>query len=102
MGFDQPTHWIVIAIVAALLFGGYKKLPEMARSAGKSMRIFKTELKGMESDDQARAAAATPPVPPPPPPAIAPVTTIDIEKPADTPATETVPPSADAPTRRVD
>jgi len=32
-------------LVALVLFG-YKKLPEMARSAGRSMRIFKTELKG--------------------------------------------------------
>ncbi|MGI3779579.1 MAG: twin-arginine translocase TatA/TatE family subunit, partial [Janthinobacterium lividum] len=57
MGFDQPVHWIVVAIAAALLFGGYKKLPEMARSAGRSMRIFKTELKGMADDDDARTAA---------------------------------------------
>ena len=34
-------------ILAGLLFGGYKKLPEMARSAGRSMRVFKTELKGL-------------------------------------------------------
>lgn len=57
MGFDQPVHWVVILVVAGLLFGGYKKLPEMARSAGRSMRIFKTELKGMADDDDARSAA---------------------------------------------
>ncbi len=57
MGFDQPVHWVVILIVAGLLFGGYKKLPEMARSAGRSMRVFKTELKGMADDDDARSAA---------------------------------------------
>jgi sec-independent protein translocase protein TatA len=55
LGLDQPSHWAVIAVVALLLFG-YKKLPEMARSAGRSMRIFKTELKGMANDDDARAA----------------------------------------------
>ena len=55
MGFDQPVHWVVLLILAGLLFGGYKKLPEMARSAGRSMRVFKTELKGMADDDQARA-----------------------------------------------
>ena len=58
MGFDQPVHWVILLILAGLLFGGYKKLPEMARSAGRSMRVFKTELKGLEDDDQARANAA--------------------------------------------
>lgn len=60
MGFDQPVHWVVILVVAGLLFGGYKKLPEMARSAGRSMRIFKTEIKGMADDDEARSAAKVP------------------------------------------
>ena len=58
MGADQPVHWIIVAIVAALLFGGYKKMPEMARSAGRSLRIFKTEMKGMADDDDQRSAAA--------------------------------------------
>ena len=57
-GLDQPVHWIFLVILAGLLFGGYKKLPEMARSAGRSMRVFKTELKGLEDDDQARANAS--------------------------------------------
>ena len=57
-GVDQPLHWIFLVILAGLLFGGYKKLPEMARSAGRSMRVFKTELKGLEDDDQARATAS--------------------------------------------
>lgn len=56
MGFDQPSHWLVIVVIAALLFG-YKKLPEMARSAGRSMRIFKTEIKGMADDDEKRGEA---------------------------------------------
>lgn len=75
LGLDQPSHWAVIAVVALLLFG-YKKLPEMARSAGKSMRIFKTELKGMADDDDVRAAHKTQPVSGPaeavPPPAPSP------------------------------
>jgi sec-independent protein translocase protein TatA len=78
MGFDQPTHWLVIIAVGLILFFGYKKLPEMARSAGRSLRIFKTEMKGMADDDDVRRAAketsALPPaqhaadVPAPPPP----------------------------------
>ncbi len=58
MGAVEPVHWVILLIIAGLLFGGYKKLPEMARSAGRSMRVFKTELKGLEDDDEARASAA--------------------------------------------
>ena len=61
IGLDQPSHWVIIAVAFLLLFG-YKKLPEMARSAGKSMRVFKTELKGMAEDDDARAAHKAEPV----------------------------------------
>lgn len=57
MGFESPSHWIILLVVAALLFGGYKKLPEMSRSVGRSLRIFKTEMKGMTEDDEAREAA---------------------------------------------
>ena len=54
MGWDAPWHWVVLAIVVIALFG-YKKLPDAARSLGRSLRIFKTEIKGMGEDDKARA-----------------------------------------------
>jgi sec-independent protein translocase protein TatA len=65
---------IIIAIVIFALFG-YKKLPDAARSVGRSMRIFKAETKGMQEDNvQAKAQAEhvrSPiegtPVPPPAP-----------------------------------
>ena len=60
MGLDAPSHWVILLIAAVVLFGGYKKLPEMTRSVGRSLRIFKTELKGMTDDDAARDAAAAP------------------------------------------
>ncbi|SDE54415.1 sec-independent protein translocase protein TatA [Blastococcus fimeti] len=41
---------IVILIVILLLFG-YKKLPDASRSLGRSLRIFKGEMKGMKDDD---------------------------------------------------
>ncbi len=63
-GLDSPSHWLVIALVVAVLFG-YKKLPEMSRSVGRSLRIFKTEMKGMNSDDEARDGAEEPTVTPP-------------------------------------
>jgi sec-independent protein translocase protein TatA len=55
-GWDAPWHWVVLAILVVLLFG-YKKLPDAARSLGRSLRIFKTEIKGMTDDDKARAKA---------------------------------------------
>ena len=55
-GWDAPWHWVVIAILVIALFG-YKKLPDAARSLGRSLRIFKTEIKGMTEDDKARAKA---------------------------------------------
>jgi sec-independent protein translocase protein TatA len=56
MGWDAPWHWVVLAILVLLLFG-YKKLPDASRSLGRSLRIFKTEIKGMNADDKARADA---------------------------------------------
>jgi sec-independent protein translocase protein TatA len=50
----QPWHLLIVALVFVLLFGA-KKLPEMARSIGQSARVFKSEMKGMQADDEARA-----------------------------------------------
>jgi sec-independent protein translocase protein TatA len=75
MGSLSPTHWIIVLIVAAILFFGWKQLPDMARSAGKSLRIFKTEMKGLTEDDKAREAhqaeqaGSQPSAPPAVPPA---------------------------------
>jgi sec-independent protein translocase protein TatA len=46
----NPTVWIVIAVIALLLFGG-QKIPEMMRGLGSGMREFK---KGMTEDDELR------------------------------------------------
>ena len=50
---------ILILIVVVLLFGA-KKLPDMARSLGKSARILKSEAKAMKSDGQDTAPAGPP------------------------------------------
>ena len=55
MELFSPGHLVVLAIVVAVLFFGWKQLPDMARSAGRSLRVFRTELKGMGDDDAARA-----------------------------------------------
>ena len=49
-GLDAP-ELIIIAIVILVLFGS-KKLPDAARSLGRSMRIFKAETRGMKADEQ--------------------------------------------------
>ena len=49
----QPWHLLVLLVVILVLFGG-KKLPEAARGLGKSMRIFKSEVKEMQDEDKAR------------------------------------------------
>lgn len=46
----EPWHIVVVLAVVVLLFGS-KKLPEMARGLGKSMRILKAETKAMREDD---------------------------------------------------
>ena len=64
MGSLSPWHWAILAVVVVLLFGA-KKLPDAARSLGKSMRIFKSEIREMQSENKAEAPsietpAATP------------------------------------------
>lgn len=73
MELFSPGHFIPLLIIAALVFFGWKQLPDMARSAGKSLRVFRTEIKGLADDDAARetksalSAPLAADVPPPPP-----------------------------------
>ncbi|MGY1822877.1 Sec-independent protein translocase subunit TatA [Geodermatophilus sp. SYSU D00079] len=50
---------IGLIILAILLLFGYKKLPDASRSLGRSLRIFKGEMKGMKDDDVRTKDAAT-------------------------------------------
>jgi sec-independent protein translocase protein TatA len=49
---------LIIAVVVVLLFGS-KKLPDVTRSIGKSMRILKTEIKGLHDDQPAAPTQPT-------------------------------------------
>jgi sec-independent protein translocase protein TatA len=49
---------IGLIILAILLLFGYKKLPDASRSLGRSLRIFKGEMKGMKDDDAGSAVRA--------------------------------------------
>jgi sec-independent protein translocase protein TatA len=51
-----PLEIVLILLVIILLFGA-KKLPDTARGLGRSLRIFKSEIKAASDDD----AAGTPP-----------------------------------------
>jgi len=64
MGALSPTHWLIIIGVVVVLFGA-KRLPDAARSLGRSARILKAEVKDMNGDSQPtgeRAPAALAPV----------------------------------------
>ena len=45
-----PREIVILLIVVLVLFGA-TRLPDSARSLGRSMRIFKSEMKEMKSDD---------------------------------------------------
>lgn len=67
MGSLSVWHWVVVAVVVVILFGS-KKLPEAARGLGRSLRIFKSEVKEMQNDDARPAAQPAPnPLPAPQP-----------------------------------
>lgn len=51
---------ILILVVVILLFGA-KKLPDMARSLGKSARILKSEAKAMKKEGSESATAPSDP-----------------------------------------
>ncbi|MGI5450433.1 Sec-independent protein translocase subunit TatA [Streptomyces sp. CA-243310] len=55
----EPWHLIVLLVVCLLVFGS-KKLPDMARSLGRSMRILKSETRALRAEDSP-APGPTPP-----------------------------------------
>ncbi|MFF5173571.1 Sec-independent protein translocase subunit TatA [Micromonospora sp. NPDC000089] len=69
MGALKPWHIAVLVVVLILLFGA-KRLPDAARSLGRSLRIIKAETKSLHDDDdrdlaeKADAQAGYQPLPP--------------------------------------
>ena len=59
--FDNPLLLLVLVLLIVVIFGA-KRLPDAARSLGRSMRIFKSEVKEMKEDGKpgASSAAGTP------------------------------------------
>jgi TatA/E family protein of Tat protein translocase len=51
MFLREPSHILILLIVILVLFGA-KRLPDSARSLGRSMRIFKSEMKEMTAEEK--------------------------------------------------
>ena len=54
----SPAHILILVLVIVLLVG-WKKLPDAARSLGRSMRIFKSEVDEMKKDGKSTPSAAS-------------------------------------------
>lgn len=50
-GLREPSHWLLLVLVVILLFGA-KRLPDSARALGRSLRIFKSEVKELNKDEK--------------------------------------------------
>jgi sec-independent protein translocase protein TatA len=57
MGEFSPFHWMIVALVVLVLFGG-RKIPEVMRGLGQGIREFKAGMHGQDG---------TPTNPPPAP-----------------------------------
>ncbi|HVN13520.1 MAG TPA: Sec-independent protein translocase subunit TatA [Kineosporiaceae bacterium] len=57
----EPWHLIILVLVVVLLFGG-RRLPDAARGLGRSLRIFKSEMKQMQDEAPRPAARPTEPI----------------------------------------
>jgi len=55
---DSPWKILIVAVVIMVLFGS-KKLPDAARSLGRSMRILKAEVGTLHQDEPELQRAAT-------------------------------------------
>ena len=62
--FDSPWKILIVAVVIIVLFGS-RKLPDAARSLGRSMRILKSEVQGMHDDEPAASVATVQAAPEP-------------------------------------
>lgn len=60
MGSFGPMHWLIVAVVVLLLFGGRGKLSGLMGDAAKGIRAFRDGLKG---DEAAPPAPTSQPLP---------------------------------------
>ncbi|PJI85560.1 Sec-independent protein translocase subunit TatA [Luteimicrobium subarcticum] len=55
----KPIHYVVLLLVVLLLFGA-RRLPDLAKSVGQSLKIFKAEVKDLTDDKPGEAPVAPP------------------------------------------
>ncbi len=58
MNAFKPQHILILVIVIIILVG-WKKMPDAARSLGRSLRIFKSEVDEMKKDGKDTPSAAS-------------------------------------------
>ncbi len=56
MGEFSAIHWLIVAVVILVLFGG-RKIPEMMRGLGEGVRGFKEGMSGSNQPPAAPPAA---------------------------------------------
>ena len=54
----SPAHILIVVVALVVLFG-WKRLPDMARSLGRSARVFKSEVDEMRNDGKAGATGSS-------------------------------------------
>jgi len=57
-GLFEGWHIIILLVLLVVLFG-FRRLPDAARSLGRSMRIFKSEVNEMKNDGKSAASQDT-------------------------------------------
>ena len=60
MGSFGPIHWIIVAIVVLLLFGGRGKLSSIMGDAAKGIKAFKEGLKDEHETPPSQPTASLP------------------------------------------
>ena len=55
----KPWHLLVLAVVFLVLFGS-KRVPDSARSLGRSLRIFKSEVQELNKDENTGSKKSDP------------------------------------------
>lgn len=62
IGMPQGAEWLIILAIVVLVFGA-AKLPDLARSSGQALRIFKSETKELRTSDDDKDTTTGPVTP---------------------------------------
>ncbi len=57
--FDSIDDWLIIAVVAGILFYGSSKIPQLAHSLGRSVGEFKKGRNEIEREIKAESVSST-------------------------------------------